>query len=49
MKILISGKTAGFLIPVIEHLKGHRKKGFRAVIVSPTRELAKQTYRYDDK
>lgn len=40
-----SGKTAAFLIPVIHHLAGPRKLGFRAVIVSPTRELASQTFR----
>ncbi|XP_072164075.1 probable ATP-dependent RNA helicase DDX52 [Diadema setosum] len=40
-----SGKTAAFLLPVMHHLKGPKKKGFRAIIVSPTRELAQQTYR----
>ncbi|XP_008547010.3 probable ATP-dependent RNA helicase DDX52 [Microplitis demolitor] len=40
-----SGKTAAFLLPIIHHLKGPAKKGFRAVILNPTRELAKQTYR----
>ncbi|KOX78487.1 putative ATP-dependent RNA helicase DDX52 [Melipona quadrifasciata] len=40
-----SGKTAAFLVPIIHHLGGPKKKGFRAVILSPTRELAKQTYR----
>ncbi|XP_029171199.1 probable ATP-dependent RNA helicase DDX52 [Nylanderia fulva] len=40
-----SGKTAAFLLPVIHSLRGPQKKGFRAVILSPTRELAKQTYR----
>lgn len=40
-----SGKTAAFLVPIIHHLEGPRKQGFRAVILSPTRELAKQTYR----
>lgn len=40
-----SGKTAAFLVPVIHCLGGPQKKGFRAVIVSPTRELANQTYR----
>jgi len=40
-----SGKTAAFLIPVIHHLASPRKLGFRAVIVSPTRELASQTFR----
>lgn len=32
-------------MPIIHHLNGPQKKGFRAVIISPTRELAKQTYR----
>ncbi|XP_063974301.1 probable ATP-dependent RNA helicase DDX52 [Diachasmimorpha longicaudata] len=40
-----SGKTAAFLLPIIHHLEGPRKLGFRAIILSPTRELAKQTYR----
>ncbi|XP_003703115.1 DExD-box helicase 52 isoform X2 [Megachile rotundata] len=40
-----SGKTAAFLLPIIHHLGGPQKKGFRAVILCPTRELAKQTYR----
>ncbi|XP_033329020.2 DExD-box helicase 52 [Megalopta genalis] len=40
-----SGKTVAFLLPIIHCLGGPRKKGFRAVILSPTRELAKQTYR----
>ncbi|XP_071789944.1 probable ATP-dependent RNA helicase DDX52 [Asterias amurensis] len=40
-----SGKTAAFILPVLAHLKEPRKKGFRAVVVSPTRELANQTYR----
>ncbi|XP_053679232.1 probable ATP-dependent RNA helicase DDX52 [Anopheles nili] len=40
-----SGKTAAFLIPIINHLKEHMKCGFRALIICPTRELAKQTQR----
>ena len=40
-----SGKTAAFLVPIIHCLGGPQKKGFRAVIVSPTRELANQTHR----
>jgi len=40
-----SGKTAAFLLPIIHSLRGPQNKGFRAVILSPTRELAKQTYR----
>ena len=40
-----SGKTAAFLVPIIHCLGAPQKKGFRAVIVSPTRELANQTHR----
>ncbi|XP_038053752.1 probable ATP-dependent RNA helicase DDX52 [Patiria miniata] len=40
-----SGKTAAFILPILAHLKEPKKKGFRAVVVSPTRELANQTYR----
>ena len=39
-----SGKTAAFVIPMIEKLKGHSAKvGARALIMSPSRELALQT------
>ena len=39
-----SGKTAAFVIPLIERLKGHSTKvGARALIMSPSRELALQT------
>jgi ATP-dependent RNA helicase DDX54/DBP10 len=39
------GKTAAFLIPLFEKLKEHSGKlGIRAVILSPTRELAMQTH-----
>ncbi|ODQ83060.1 hypothetical protein BABINDRAFT_44431 [Babjeviella inositovora NRRL Y-12698] len=41
-----SGKTAAFVLPVIEKLKAHSAKiGVRAVILSPSRELANQTYK----
>ncbi|XP_044269434.1 probable ATP-dependent RNA helicase DDX52 isoform X2 [Tribolium madens] len=40
-----SGKTAAFLIPILHDLKGPRKEGFRALVLCPTRELAKQTQR----
>ncbi|XP_052696960.1 probable ATP-dependent RNA helicase DDX52 [Crassostrea angulata] len=40
-----SGKTAAFLLPIMHHLKEHKKKGYRALILAPTRELAKQIYR----
>jgi len=40
-----SGKTAAFLLPIIHYLDTPQKKGFRAVIVAPTRELANQIHR----
>lgn len=41
-----SGKTAAFTLPVIEKLKAHSAKvGARAVILSPSRELALQTFK----
>ncbi|KZC04724.1 putative ATP-dependent RNA helicase DDX52 [Dufourea novaeangliae] len=40
-----SGKTAAFLLPIIHQLGAPQRKGFRAIILSPTRELAKQTHR----
>lgn len=42
-----SGKTACFLIPMFERLKRRDPtKGARALILSPTRELAVQTYKF---
>lgn len=39
-----SGKTAAFVIPMIEKLKAHNVKvGARAIVLSPSRELALQT------
>ena len=39
-----SGKTAAFVVPVIEKLKSHSAKvGARAIVLSPSRELALQT------
>lgn len=39
-----SGKTAAFLIPLLERLKTHSAKvGARALVLSPSRELAMQT------
>ncbi|QLG71926.1 hypothetical protein HG535_0C02780 [Zygotorulaspora mrakii] len=41
-----SGKTAAFILPMIEKLKCHSGKiGARVVILSPSRELAMQTYK----
>ena len=42
-----SGKTAAFLIPMFERLKARiAKSGARAIVLSPTRELALQTLRF---
>ncbi|XP_043274262.1 ATP-dependent RNA helicase DDX54 [Venturia canescens] len=42
-----SGKTASFLIPLFEKLKTRQaKNGSRALILSPTRELALQTLKF---
>ncbi|KAK3712803.1 ATP-dependent RNA helicase dbp10 [Vermiconidia calcicola] len=39
-----SGKTAAFIIPMIEKLKSHSAKvGARGIVLSPSRELALQT------
>jgi ATP-dependent RNA helicase RhlE len=37
-----SGKTLAYLIPLVERLAGHRTVGPRALVVTPTRELASQ-------
>jgi len=45
-----SGKTAAFLIPMFEKLKGHDpNSGPRALILSPTRELALQTLTFTNQ
>ncbi|XP_053938104.1 ATP-dependent RNA helicase DDX54 [Cuculus canorus] len=41
-----SGKTACFLIPMFERLKAPNQAGARALILSPTRELALQTLKF---
>jgi ATP-dependent RNA helicase RhlE len=37
-----TGKTAAFLLPILQRLQGRRDLGCRALILSPTRELALQ-------
>uniref|UniRef100_A0A7S1RHE8 RNA helicase n=1 Tax=Alexandrium catenella TaxID=2925 RepID=A0A7S1RHE8_ALECA len=42
-----SGKTAAFIIPIVERLGSHSVSvGIRAVVLSPTRELAMQTAKF---
>ncbi|KAL0323296.1 UNVERIFIED_CONTAM: putative DEAD-box ATP-dependent RNA helicase 29 [Sesamum angustifolium] len=42
-----SGKTAAFLIPMLQKLKHHvPQAGVRALILSPTRDLALQTFKF---
>ena len=38
-----TGKTAAFVLPILERLRQDPRGGIRALIVSPTRELAEQT------
>jgi len=37
-----SGKTAAFLLPILQHLLDHPAQGTRALVLAPTRELAAQ-------
>ena len=42
-----SGKTAAFLVPMLEKLRQHvPQSGVRALILSPTRDLALQTLKF---
>lgn len=42
-----SGKTAAFLVPMLERLRQHVPQGgVRALILSPTRDLALQTLKF---
>ncbi|MFA5181524.1 MAG: DEAD/DEAH box helicase [Syntrophales bacterium] len=39
-----TGKTAAFVLPILQRLMGGARKRVRALIVAPTRELAEQTH-----
>lgn len=42
-----SGKTCVFLVPLIQRLKKHiMNKGLRGLVLSPSRELALQTFKF---
>lgn len=44
-----SGKTMAYAIPILSQLHGPKAVGFRACVVSPTRELAQQIKREFDR
>ncbi len=39
-----TGKTAAFVLPILQHLLGRRGGGVRALVLTPTRELASQVH-----
>jgi ATP-dependent RNA helicase RhlE len=39
-----TGKTAAFVLPTLERLVGGTRRRIRALVISPTRELAEQTH-----
>jgi ATP-dependent RNA helicase RhlE len=39
-----TGKTAAFVLPILQHLMTRPRGGVRALIIAPTRELAEQTH-----
>lgn len=41
-----SGKTAAFLLPILDRLLRDRRSGTRALVISPTRELAAQIHEH---
>ncbi|MCD6567930.1 MAG: DEAD/DEAH box helicase [Dehalococcoidia bacterium] len=38
-----TGKTAAFVLPILDHLQSSPRECVRALVISPTRELAEQT------
>ncbi len=40
-----TGKTAAFMLPILQRLITRKGRGVRALILAPTRELAEQTHR----
>jgi superfamily II DNA/RNA helicase len=44
-----TGKTAAFVLPILQHLHAGAKGKIRALIIAPTRELAEQTHAYIEK
>ncbi|MGH7128508.1 MAG: DEAD/DEAH box helicase, partial [Planctomycetaceae bacterium] len=44
-----SGKTAAFLLPILQRLRGRPRGVTRALVLTPTRELAAQTVAHFDE
>jgi ATP-dependent RNA helicase RhlE len=41
-----TGKTAAFMLPILQHLVSHRSQNVRVLVLAPTRELAEQTHKF---
>jgi ATP-dependent RNA helicase RhlE len=41
-----TGKTAAFILPILQHLVKRPGRGVRVLILAPTRELAEQTHKF---
>jgi len=41
-----SGKTAAFVLPILQRLAGRRERAVRALVLTPTRELAAQVHEH---
>ena len=41
-----SGKTCVFLVPMLHKLQSHQNGGVLGLVLSPTRELAAQTFKF---
>ncbi len=41
-----TGKTAAFIVPILQHLVTHPGRNVRVLVLAPTRELAEQTHKF---
>jgi len=37
-----SGKTLAYILPILQDMRRPEKVGYRALVIAPTRELARQ-------
>ncbi|MBM9606467.1 DEAD/DEAH box helicase [Desulfopila inferna] len=44
-----TGKTAAFILPMVQHLLAKKEKHIRTLIIAPTRELAEQIHDYAEE